>query len=195
MFSSAPTSNFLAKLRRVVGEQNQQATQQNYDLMHFSAVIKIGETVWPRQRIYDLSNFKLTLQNGDVSSPYNDTRRVRMLVISERSPETLGTFSSAANAAAYDEILLGTQSDNFALVRSDDKGGRGRADTHGAQLGKQAAANVRHQQAILARIDELLESPVYIDETKVCFDCLVFLQKLACAFLFSLSAAIGSLLI
>ena len=72
---------------------------------------------------------------------------------------------------AYDESLLGTQSDKFALVKTDDKGGRGKADTRGAQLGKQAAANVRHQQAMLARVDDLLETPVYLGETKVCFNC------------------------
>ena len=45
--------------------------------------------------------------------PYDDMQRVRMLIISERLPETLGAFSSAIDAAAYDEILLGTQSDNL----------------------------------------------------------------------------------
>ena len=136
--------------------------------MLFSTVIKIGETAWPRNRA-DLARYiKVKLQNGDVSLPFADTRRVRMLVISERSPETCGTFSSAIDAAAYEECLLGTQSDNFALVKSDDKGGRGYADTRGAQLAKQAAANARHQQAMLTRVDELLEAPVYIDETKVC---------------------------
>ena len=140
----------------------------NNDLMPFSAVIKFGETVWPRYRVNNVRFNKLKLQNGDVSLPYAEKRCVRMLVISERSPETCGTFSSTIDAAAYDEFLLGTQRDHFSLVRSDDEGGREKSDTRGAETGKRTAANVCHQQAMLARVNELLEAPVYVDETKVC---------------------------
>ena len=50
--------------------------------MHFSSVIKIGETVWPRLRVASARSDKVALQNGNVSLPYADKRCVHMLVIS-----------------------------------------------------------------------------------------------------------------
>ena len=64
----------------------------------FSAVIKVGETSWPRYRVSYSRTDSVKLQDGSLIKPYADMRLVRMLVISERSTETCGTFSSADEA-------------------------------------------------------------------------------------------------
>ena len=134
----------------------------------FRAVIKLGETAWPRERVNLARSRKIKQTDGSQRKPYADARRVRMLVVSERSPETRGMFSSAIDAAVYDEYLLFTQRAHFSLINDAERGGHGKADLRGARLGKEAAAKECHQQAMLARLDAFLAAPVYIDEKKVC---------------------------
>ena len=99
-----------------------------------------------------------------------------MLVVSARTAETRGAFTSAKEAAAYEELLLFTQRARFALVNDEEKGGRGKADTDGARLGKLAASNERDQRAIMERVDALLAEPDYVDSSKVDSDLWRFLS-------------------
>ena len=78
-----------------------------------------------------------------------NAKSIQLLVVSARTPETSGTFNSAFDATAYDEHLLYTQRAHFEILAEDETGGRGKADTRGAQLGGRAANNKRDQCAML----------------------------------------------
>ena len=55
------------------------------------------------------------------------------------------------------------------------KAGHGRGDHWGKYLSERAAADVDGQRLMLARVDELLALPVYVDESKVGAHSVLFL--------------------
>ena len=88
------------------------------------------------------------------------------MVICERTPTQRGDFPTAAVAADYDEHLLFALGKHFKLHETA-LAGHGRGDHYGEYLSERAAVDVDEQQAMLARIDELLAAPVYVDDSKV----------------------------
>ena len=105
-----------------------------------------------------------------------------MIVISARTRDTRGAFNSTKDAATYEEHLLFSHRAHFALVSDKEKAGRGAADTDGKELGKRAAKNKRDQQALLERVDEMLATPVFVDENKVRQLCSFGLCRIICIF-------------
>ena len=111
---------------------------------------------------------------GGKTKPFKNKERVRMIVISERTSSQRGDFLNAALAADYDEHILFALRDHFKLYAASNAG-HGHADHYGAYLSERAAADVDGQQAMLARVDELLAAPVYVDESKVDARSVLFL--------------------
>ena len=130
-------------------------------------------------------------EDGSKVKPYEDKKRVKMIVVSARTLETLGAFDSAIDAAAYEEQLLFTHRAHFALANDTELAGHGNADTRGAQLKIRAAINERDKEAMLMRVDEALVAQVFVDETKVAKICgIASLAKYECS-RFSTSAALS----
>ena len=138
-----------------------------YALFSFSTVTKCGETHWARQRIETLRYLRVTQPDGSETKPYADQERVKMIVVSARTPETRGEFDSTLDAATYEEQLLFAHRAHFSLANDNETAGRGKADTRGAQLLVCANNNERDKKAMIKRVDELLAAPVFVDETKV----------------------------
>ena len=114
--------------------------------------------------------------HGGKTTPFKDKERVRMIVISERTSSQRGDFLNAALAAGYDEHLLFALRDHFKLYEASSAG-HSHADHYGAYLSERAAVDVEGQRLMLARIDELLASPVYVDKSKVGAHSVLFLAN------------------